>query len=99
MVPVFWMPSWQSKSICGNFGIDSNSVLFKMITFVKGILRSLGESMNEIVTFAESLTPLIKELRHTTESDRRIAAPIVEAIRNSDLCRLLLDTGVPPRYT
>jgi alkylation response protein AidB-like acyl-CoA dehydrogenase len=55
--------------------------------------------MNEILTFAESLTPLIKELRHTTESDRHIAAPIVEAIRNSDLCRMLLDTGVPPRYT
>lgn len=55
--------------------------------------------MNEIVTFAESLTPLIKELRHTTENDRRIAAPIVEAIRNSDLCRMPLDTGAPPQYT
>jgi hypothetical protein len=55
--------------------------------------------MNEIVTFGESLIPLIKELRHTTENDRRIAAPIVEAIRNSDLCRMLLDTGAPPQYT
>jgi alkylation response protein AidB-like acyl-CoA dehydrogenase len=55
--------------------------------------------MNEIVTFGESLIPLIKELRHTTENDRRIAAPIVEAIRNSDLCRMLLDTGAAPQYT
>lgn len=55
--------------------------------------------MNEIVTFGESLIPLIKDLRHTTESDRRIAAPIVEAIRNSELCRMLLDTGAPPKYT
>ena len=55
--------------------------------------------MNEILTFGESLIPLIKELRHTTENDRRIAAPIVEAIRNSDLCRMLLDTGAPPQYT
>lgn len=62
--------------------------------------RSLGgESMNEILTFGESLIPLIKELRHTTENDRRIATPIVEAIRNSDLCRMLLDTGAPPQYT
>ena len=55
--------------------------------------------MNEIVTFGESLIPLIKELRHTTENERRIAAPIVEAIRNSDLCRMLLNTGAPPQYT
>jgi alkylation response protein AidB-like acyl-CoA dehydrogenase len=55
--------------------------------------------MNEILTFGESLIPLIKELRHTTENDRRIAAPVVEAIRNSDLCRMLLDTGAPPQYT
>lgn len=55
--------------------------------------------MNEIVTFGESLIPLIKDLRHTTENDRRLAAPIVEAIRNSDLCRMLLDTGAPPKYT
>jgi indole-3-acetate monooxygenase len=55
--------------------------------------------MSEIVTFAESLIPLIKELRHTTENDRRLAAPIVEAIRASDLCRMFLDTGAPPRYT
>ena len=55
--------------------------------------------MNEIVTLAESLIPLISELRHTTENDRRIAEPIVHAIRKSDLCRMLLDTGVPPQYT
>jgi alkylation response protein AidB-like acyl-CoA dehydrogenase len=55
--------------------------------------------MNEIVTFGESLIPLIKDLRQTTESDRRIAAPIVEAIRNSDLCRMFLNTGAPPQYT
>lgn len=55
--------------------------------------------MNEILTFGEGLVPLIKDLRHTTEHDRRIAAPIVEAIRNSDLCRMLLDTGAPPQYT
>ncbi len=55
--------------------------------------------MNEIVTFGESLIPLIKELRQTTENDRRIAAPVVEAIRNSDLCRMLLDNGASPQYT
>jgi hypothetical protein len=55
--------------------------------------------MNEIVTSAESLIPLIRELRHTTEKDRRIAEPIVQAIRQSDLCRMLLDTGAPPQYT
>jgi alkylation response protein AidB-like acyl-CoA dehydrogenase len=55
--------------------------------------------MNEIVTVAERLIPLIHELRHTTEQDRRIAEPIVRAIRQSDLCRMLLDTGAPPRYT
>ena len=55
--------------------------------------------MNEIVTLAESLIPLINELRHTTENDRRIAEPIVQAIRKSDLCRMLLDTGAPPKYT
>ena len=52
--------------------------------------------MSEIVTLAESLIPLIRELRHTTENDRRIAEPIVQAIRKSDLCRMLLDTGAPP---
>jgi alkylation response protein AidB-like acyl-CoA dehydrogenase len=55
--------------------------------------------MSEIVTLAESLIPLIRELRYTTENDRRIAEPIVRAIRKSDLCRMLLDTGAPPRYT
>ena len=54
--------------------------------------------MSEIVTFAESLIPLIRELRHRTENDRCIADPIVQAIRKSDLCRMLLDTGVPSRY-
>src|SRR5262245_5622693 len=55
--------------------------------------------MNEIVTVAESLIPLIRELRHTTEQERRLAAPIVQALRESDLCRMLLDTGAPPPYT
>jgi hypothetical protein len=36
--------------------------------------------MNEIVTMAENLIPLIREFRHITEQDRRIAAPIVQAI-------------------
>src|SRR4029450_2827114 len=55
--------------------------------------------MNEIVTSAERLIPLICELRHTTEQDRRIAAPIVQALRDSDLSRMPLDTGAPPLYT
>jgi alkylation response protein AidB-like acyl-CoA dehydrogenase len=55
--------------------------------------------MNEIVTLAESLIPLIREQRHTTENRRCIAEPIVQAIRRSDLCRLLLHTGASPRYT
>jgi alkylation response protein AidB-like acyl-CoA dehydrogenase len=54
--------------------------------------------MSEIMTLAESLIPLIRELRHTTENDRCIADPIVQAIRKSDLCRMLLDTGLPSRY-
>ena len=55
--------------------------------------------MNEIVTVAESLIPLIRKLRHTTENDRRVAEPIVQALRKSDLCRMFLDTGTPPQYT
>jgi alkylation response protein AidB-like acyl-CoA dehydrogenase len=55
--------------------------------------------MTEIVTVAERLLPLIGELRHTTENGRRIAEPIVQAIRQTDLCRMLLDTGSPPKYT
>jgi alkylation response protein AidB-like acyl-CoA dehydrogenase len=55
--------------------------------------------MSEIVTSAERLIPLICEIRHTTEQDRCIAAPIVQALRESDLCRMLLDTGAPPLYT
>ena len=51
------------------------------------------------MTAAESLIPLIIEIRHTTENERRIAAPIVEALRTSDLCRMLLDTGARPQYT
>ena len=54
--------------------------------------------MSEIVTLAEGLIPTIRELRHTTENERRLAEPIVQAIRKSDLCRMLLDTGAPPRY-
>ena len=52
-----------------------------------------------LVTAAENLIPLIIELRHTTENDRRIAAPIVQALRESDLCRMLLHTGARPQYT
>ena len=55
--------------------------------------------MSEIVTLAESLIPLISEHRHTTEHDRRIADPIIHALRQSDLCHMLLDTGAPPQYT
>jgi indole-3-acetate monooxygenase len=55
--------------------------------------------VNEIVTLAERLIPLIRKLRHTTENDRRIAEPIVRALRESDLCRMLLATGASPRYT
>src|SRR5688572_1600718 len=62
-------------------------------------LNPRRENMSELVTLAESLIPLIRELRHTTENDRRIAEPIVKEIRKSDLCRMLLDTGAPPRYT
>ena len=55
--------------------------------------------MNEIVALAERLIPLIRKLRHTTENDRRIAEPIVRALRESDLCRMLLATGASPQYT
>jgi alkylation response protein AidB-like acyl-CoA dehydrogenase len=55
--------------------------------------------MSEIVTVAESLIPMIRELRHTTENNRRIADPIVQALRKSDLCRMLLDTAASPQYT
>jgi indole-3-acetate monooxygenase len=58
-----------------------------------------GGMKSTVVTVAESLIPLIIELRHTTENDRRIAAPIVQALRKSDLCRMLLDTGATPQYT
>src|SRR5207249_3877680 len=57
------------------------------------------ESVNEIVTLAERLIPLIRKLRHTTENDRCIAEPIVRALRESDLCRMLLATGASLRYT
>ena len=54
--------------------------------------------MSEILRLAESLIPTIRAFRHVTENDRRVAEPIVQAIRKSDLCRMLLDTGGPPRY-
>jgi alkylation response protein AidB-like acyl-CoA dehydrogenase len=66
---------------------------------VKGATISGSASMDEIVTMAERMLPLIGELRHTTENDRRIAEPIVQALRQTDLCRMLLDRGAPPRYT
>ena len=65
----------------------------------KGARTLSQEKMNGIVALAESLIPLIFELRHTTENDRRIAEPIVQALRTSDLCRMLLDTGDLPQYT
>jgi alkylation response protein AidB-like acyl-CoA dehydrogenase len=55
--------------------------------------------MNQMVTVAESLIPLINELRHTTENERRIAEPVVQAIRKSNLCRMLLDTGARSPHT
>jgi alkylation response protein AidB-like acyl-CoA dehydrogenase len=55
--------------------------------------------MNEIVTFAENLIPMIREQRQMTEDNRCIAEPIVQAIRKSDLCRMLLDTGGSSQYT
>jgi len=36
---------------------------------------------------ARSLLPLITQLRDTTESERRIAAPLVDALRQARLCR------------
>ena len=55
--------------------------------------------MTEIVSAAESLIPLVSELRQTTEQDRRVAAPIVQAVRESGLGRMLLDNGAPARHT
>jgi alkylation response protein AidB-like acyl-CoA dehydrogenase len=54
--------------------------------------------MSEIVTMAESLIPMIIELRHTTENQRRIADPIVEALHKSGMCRMFFDTGASPQY-
>jgi alkylation response protein AidB-like acyl-CoA dehydrogenase len=55
--------------------------------------------MSEIVNAAGSLVPLVIEHREATERDRRVAAPIVQAIRGSELARMLLDTGTPTRHT
>ncbi len=55
--------------------------------------------MNDIVTGAESLLPMIRELRHTTENERNIADPILQAIRKSGLCRMLFDTDGRPQHT
>jgi indole-3-acetate monooxygenase len=52
----------------------------------------------DFVLAAENLIPMIRGLRHTTENDRRVAAPIVQAVRESGMCRMLLDTGEPPRH-
>jgi hypothetical protein len=63
-------------------------------------VQQVGEGhMNDIVILAESLIPVIRELRHSTEHDRRIAEPIVQALRDSDLCHMLLEMGAPPPYT
>src|SRR5690348_6055309 len=39
---------------------------------------------------ARELLPLIRASRDATESQRRIAAPVVEALRASGLCRIAL---------
>ena len=41
----------------------------------------------QLLEAARDLLPLIARLRDTTESERRIAAPVVEAIRAAKLCR------------
>jgi alkylation response protein AidB-like acyl-CoA dehydrogenase len=55
--------------------------------------------MSDIVTAAERLIPLVSAFRQTTEQDRRVAAPIVQAIRDGGFGRMLLDTGAPARHT
>jgi alkylation response protein AidB-like acyl-CoA dehydrogenase len=55
--------------------------------------------MREIVAAATNLIPLVSEHRQSTEQDRRVAAPIVQAIRESGLGRMLLYTSAPPRHS
>jgi alkylation response protein AidB-like acyl-CoA dehydrogenase len=45
---------------------------------------------SEATTAARELCPLIARLRHDTEAQRRIAAPIVERLRAARLCRMAL---------
>jgi alkylation response protein AidB-like acyl-CoA dehydrogenase len=42
------------------------------------------------ITLARELSPLIKRLRDETEGNRRIAAPIVERLRETGLCRIAI---------
>lgn len=54
-----------------------------------------------IIEVAETLTPLIRELRVETEENRRLADPIVEKLRSSGLTRMALakefdGLAVPP---
>jgi indole-3-acetate monooxygenase len=44
----------------------------------------------EAITAARELSPVITKLRQATETDRRIAAPIVEQLRDLRLCRMAL---------
>ena len=53
------------------------------------------------IASAKELQPLITRLRDTTETQRQIAAPIVDALRGSRLCRMALPSelaglAVPP---
>jgi alkylation response protein AidB-like acyl-CoA dehydrogenase len=42
----------------------------------------------DAITAARHLSPVIRELRHETEAERRLAAPIVERLRETRLCRM-----------
>jgi len=46
----------------------------------------------DALSAARELLPLIRNSREETESGRRIAAPVVEALRRAGLCRLALPT-------
>ena len=45
---------------------------------------------NDAITAARELLPLIRRHRDATEADRRIAAPIVERLRETRLCRMAI---------
>src|SRR5215468_4222263 len=46
----------------------------------------------DALSAARELLPLIRNSREETESGRRIAAPVVDALRRARLCRLALPT-------